>query len=164
MKGSTTYSHDKVLADEVVDLYVEHKMSAPMIAGLKRCSSLTILNILRSQGVEIRRRGTYERKDLDVDKISAMYQRGMSLSRIASELGVNQNTINYHLKIAGVKTRNNRKLSECDVRRILQEYDRKPTRETLARLATEFDVTVQAVRYHVTKVRVDTEPLSDDCR
>lgn len=54
------YSHDEVFAIEAVDLYVNMKTSAPMIEDKVECSSLTILNILRSQGVEIRRRRSYE--------------------------------------------------------------------------------------------------------
>lgn len=151
MIDGTTYSSDEALASEVIDLYVNQKMSAPKIAAQKNCSSLTILNILRAQGVKIRRRGTYETKDLDVDKIQEMYENGMSIAKIASKHGVNPNTIHYHMKQNGIKTKSNRKLSEKDVKRILQEYAKMPTRETVERLATDFGVTENAIRYHVKK-------------
>lgn len=155
MRKHTTYSRDKVLAADVVDLYVNQKMSASKIAARINCSSLTILNILRSRGIEIRRRGTYAQKIMPemIEQIIQEYESGESLSIIASRNGVNHNTIYYHLLKRKVKTRSNSKLLERDVRKVHEEYKKMPTKETMERMARELGVTVNAIRYQVGKLK-----------
>lgn len=144
------------MIDKIKTLYVEKGMSAPKIAKEVRCSSLTVLNILRSQNVTIRRRGTYPQKiktDIQINKIFDEYKNGKSLSAIAVKFGVNPNTIYYHMKKHNEEIRTNRKLSPADVEYIQKKCQTNPSKELVEALAEKFNITPNAVRYHVRKNR-----------
>ena len=139
--------------DKMKLLYKEGK-SAPQIAEEIGCSSLTVLNTLRSQGIEIRSRGTYPKKILSQkEKIFEEYENGDSLSVIAERYGVNPNTVYYHLKKNKQETRSNRKLSKGDVDFIRKNYEDNPTKDRVRKLSDKFGVTPNDIRYHIKKER-----------
>lgn len=156
LSKTKTFIADEDMAKEIKTLYVDEGMSAPKIAERLQCSSLTVLNILRSQGVQIRSRGTYPKKiktDVQMESIFEEYQNGKSLSTIAAEHKVNPNTIYYHMKKHNRETRTNRKLSKEDISYIQQKCQGNPNRELVDALAKKFNITPNAIRYHVKKAR-----------
>ena len=146
-------SNDDVV-NRIVSLYDEG-MSAPHIAKKIKCSSLTVLNILRAQGIEIRSRGTYPKKiktTNQIDGIFSDYEKGDSLSVIASRYGVTPNTIYYHMKKHKQETRSNRKLSDNDIAFIGQKCQNGVNKELVKKLAEKFEITENAIRYHIKKL------------
>jgi transposase len=143
------------VVNRIVSLYTKDGMSAPQIAKEIVCSSLTVLNILRSQGVEIRNRGTYPKKIKTINQIDDIfkdYENGDSLSVIASRYGVKPNTIYYHMKKHDRETRSNRKLSGGDIEFIEKKCQNGVTKSIVKKLADKFGITKNAIRYHIKKL------------
>ena len=146
-----------ILGKKMADWYLKDKLSAPQIAKQEgvSCSSLTVLNILREQGVQIRSKGKYAVVITDDKVIENMIEdyieNKMSFLDLSVKYNKNQNTIYYHLKKHGLVARKMKKLNENAQKDIKKKYTLQPTKDTIAELAKKYNVTRNAVKYHALK-------------
>lgn len=89
-------------AAEIVRLYATG-ISATEVGEKTGRPLRTVTDVLRRQGVEIRRQ--FSRVDVDCSEIERLYRSGQSIRKIAEVLGVSKSTVSENLASAGVALR-----------------------------------------------------------
>ena len=123
--------------------YIEDNKSLEEIATIYSCSKDTIKNRLKEFNIEYKSRSKYA-EDLR-NKVSTMYQSGMTCLAIGNELRLSEKTILYHLNKAGIKARPQKKINQEDFERLWNEG--KSDEE----IAKFFEVEVSTVKSYRTK-------------
>lgn len=155
-KSSSTGIGQERLEEKIIKWY-ESGISAPKIAKKEEVSfsSLTVLNILRKHGVEIRPRGNYATEITDqslIDKMISDYRdKKMSFHDLGKKYKKNPNTIYYHLKKNDLTARRMKKLNHEALKDIWEQYEKNPSSTTIRTLAKKYEVSTNAIRYHVKK-------------
>lgn len=149
-------SSKQMLEDQIVHWYLSG-MSAPQIAKKDEvsCTPLSILNLLRRKGVEVRSRGSYASEITDkkmIDNMITDYKDNqMSFHALSVKYNKNANTIYYHLKKHDLSARKYKKLNESSLMDIMKQYEKDPTSKTLDAMAKKYEVTKNAIKYHLKK-------------
>ena len=86
---------------EVVERYAAGETSTAL-AGYFKVAKSTILGILRANDVVVRRRALAPETVVEATRL---YGSGLSLSQVAEQLGVNQETMRVAILAAGVSLR-----------------------------------------------------------
>lgn len=96
--------HPEVEA-EIAERYGNGECS-PALAKEFGCHTKTITNIVKRNGVDVRKPGGTEKTvgDEDVDRMVELYSGGISQEKIGDEIGVSQPIVSRYLRSAGVET------------------------------------------------------------
>src|ERR1017187_8915993 len=86
----------------VIDLYVNKNKSSGEISKLLLCTDVTVLNILRENGISIKPLGSFIKKEIDEEKIKQLYNSGISIKKVALELGYTCPSVHGFLKRSGL--------------------------------------------------------------
>ena len=128
-KANPAYRHD-IDDDEVKRLYVEERLSSPIIGEILGCDESTVLDRLHKMKVPIRdvsecqkgiqagKNNASYRHDLKDEDIAYLYTiKHYSIPEIAKELQCGSTTVSRRLKKMGIKTRS--------ISTALKEYSKK---------------------------------------
>lgn len=129
--------------EEIATLIVEYQ-SGKTPAELSEkygCHRITVVKILRRNGVEIRPRD-HARVRQDADAIIAGYQAGKSTYTLAAELGCDHSTIAKILKEHGVIVSNRKAQQKLDIGVVIAMYEEMHTSKEIAQ---RFGVSPKAV-------------------
>lgn len=118
--------------DKIIEEY-ENGISSVDIAKKYKVSATTVLNVIKSKGVPIRKSGPQQGKDVDTynfkrkvakddhEAIAEKYQQGESTPKLAKEFGVSRERICKILDSMGVDRRS-KKINPEEIKRILDLY------------------------------------------
>ena len=88
--------------DIVIDLYTNQNKSSGEIAKLLSCTDVTVLNILRDNKISVNPPGFFIKKEIDEEKIKQLYNSGVSIKKVASELNYTIPSVHGFLKRNGL--------------------------------------------------------------
>ena len=88
---------------DIIDLYVNQLMPSTKIGQKYGCSYMTITKILKDNNIQILdRRAICNKYDLDKD-ILPLYNKGISLTKIAKQFNTSRHTLSKELKARGIE-------------------------------------------------------------
>ena len=88
---------------DIIDLYVNQLMPSTKIGQKYGCSYMTITKILKDNNIQILdRRAICNKYDLDKD-ILPLYNKGISLTKIAKQFNTSRHTLSKELKAKGIE-------------------------------------------------------------
>ena len=90
-------------------MYIEESKTIEEIASIYNCSRETIRQQLKNFKITDEKKQKIKDRN---EKIKDLYLNGMSQSKIASQFGLSEKTVGYHLRKMKVPIRNLKKINE----------------------------------------------------
>ena len=87
--------------EELKRLYIEEKMSLKKISKIVDYCDVSLMNFLKEEGIILRESGFQEIEKSKLDEMIFLYNSGKTILEVGDIVGINSNTVFYHLNKMG---------------------------------------------------------------